>query len=158
MKSASSNARRVLGCLVVGVFVSQVTCLPAYATLGEDATTVENDRIKLKAQVRTTAVAGYTVHEIQTPAGTSVREYIGLTGKVFAVAWDGPLLPDFEQTFGKYFPEYNANASAPRVGRRHLSIQADDFVVYSSGRMRAFYGVAYVPSLLPTNFSVDDIK
>jgi Protein of unknown function (DUF2844) len=24
--------------------------------------------------------------------------------------------------------------------------------------MRAFYGNAYVPSLLPSNFSVDDIK
>ncbi len=69
MKSASSNAKRVLGCLVAGVLVSQVACLPAFATLGEDATTVENDRIKLKAQVRTTAVAGYTVHEIAEPHG-----------------------------------------------------------------------------------------
>ena len=158
MKFASSNAKRILGCLVAVVLVSQAACLPAHATLGEDATTVENDRIKLKAQIRTTAVAGYTVHEIQSPTGTTVREYIAPSGKVFAVAWNGPLLPDFEQTLGKYFPEYNASASSPRVGRRHLSIQGTDLVVFSHGHMRAFYGMAYVRSLLPTNFSAEDIK
>ena len=158
MKSASSNAKRLLGCLVASVLVSQVACLPAHATLGEDATTVENDRIKLKAQVRTTAVAGYTVHEIDSPTGTTVREYINDSNKVFAVAWTGPLLPDFEQTLGKYFPEYIAHASSPRVGRRHLTIEGTDFVVHSNGHMRAFYGTAYVPSLLPANFSVQDIQ
>jgi hypothetical protein len=158
VKSASSNAKRVLGCLVTGVLVSQGACLPAFATLGEDATTVENDRVQMKAQLRTTAVAGYTVHEIQDSAGTTVREYIGPSGKVFAIAWNGPLLPNFQQTLGRYFAEYNSSANAPRVGRRHLSIQGEDLVVHSNGRMRAFYGFAYVPSLLPTNFSVDEIK
>jgi hypothetical protein len=158
VKSASSNAKRVWGCLVAAVLVSQVACLPAFATLGEDATTVENDRIKLKAQVRTTAVAGYTVHEVQSPTGTTVREFVNDSGKVFAVAWTGPLLPDFEQTLGKYFPEYVANASSPRVGRRHLDIEGTDLVVHSNGHMRAFYGSAYVLSLLPPNFSVQDIQ
>ncbi len=158
MKSASRNTKRVLGCLVAGVLVSQVACLPAFATLGEDATTVENDRVKMKAQLRTTVVSGYTVHVIEAATGTTVREFIAPSGKVFAVAWNGPLLPDFEQTLGKYFPEYNANASSPHVGRRHLSIQGNDLVVSSHGHMRAFYGIAYVRSLLPTNFSFDDLN
>jgi len=158
VKSASSNAKRILGYLTATVLVSQLACLPAFATLGEDATTVENDRIKLKAQVRTTAVAGYTVHEIASPTGTTVREFINDSGKVFGVAWTGPLLPDFEQTLGKYFPQYLANASSHRVGTRHLTIQGTDLVVQSNGRMRAFFGTAYVPSLLPPNFSVEDIQ
>lgn len=157
MKSAS-NAKRILGCLTAAVLVSQLACLPAFATLGEDATTVENDRIKLKAQVRSTAVAGYNVHEITSPTGTTVREYVNDAGKVFAVAWTGPLPPDFQQTLGKYFPQYVANASSHRVGTRHLTIQGTDLVVQSNGRMRAFFGTAYVPSLLPPNFSVDDIQ
>jgi Protein of unknown function (DUF2844) len=157
VKSAS-NAKRILGCLTAAVLVSQLACLPAFATLGEDATTVENDRIKLKAQVRSTAVAGYNVHEITSPTGTTVREYVNDAGKVFAVAWTGPLPPDFQQTLGKYFPQYVANASSHRVGTRHLTIQGTDLVVQSNGRMRAFFGTAYVPSLLPPNFSVDDIQ
>ncbi|MBS0420771.1 MAG: DUF2844 domain-containing protein [Proteobacteria bacterium] len=147
-----------MGCLVAGVLVSQVACLPAFATLGEDATTVENDRVKLKAQLRTTVVAGYTVHVMDAATGTTVREYIAPSGKVFAVTWDGPLLPDFVQTLGRYFPEYNANASSPQVGRRHLNIQGNDLVVSSHGHMRAFHGIAYVPSLLPANFSFADLN
>jgi len=158
VKSASRNAKRILGCLVAGVLVSQVACLPAFATLGEDATTVENDRVKLKAQLRTTVVAGYTVHVIEDATGTTVRELIAPSGKVFAVTWNGPLLPDFAQTLGKYFPEYIANASSPRAGRRHLNIQGNDLVVSSHGHMRAYYGIAYVPSLLPANFSFDALN
>jgi hypothetical protein len=148
----------VLGWLAAGVLASQAVCLPALATLGEDVATVENDRVQMKAQLRTTAVAGYTVHEIETPTNTVVREYVSASGKVFAVSWSGPLLPDFRQTLGRYFDAYNSGASAPRVGRRHLSIERTDLVVNSHGHMRAFYGNAYVPSLLPPNFSVSDIR
>ena len=103
-------------------------------------------------------MAGYTVHEIQTPAQTVVREYVSASGKVFAVSWHGPLLPDFRQTLGRYFDEYRSNARTPRVGRRQLTVEGSDLVVHSYGRMRAFYGNAYVPSLLPPNFSPDEIK
>jgi hypothetical protein len=158
MNPASAKAIRVLGWLTAGVLASQAACLPALATLGEDVATVENDRVHMKAQLRTTSVAGYTVHEIETPTNTVVREYVSASGKVFAISWSGPLLPDFRQTLGRYFDEYNSGASAPRAGRRHLSIERTDLVVNSHGHMRAFYGNAYVPSLLPPNFSVDDIK
>ena len=143
---------------LAGLMVSQLVCHPALATLGEDVATVENDRVQMKAQLRMTSVAGYTVHEIQAPTNTVVREYISASGKVFAVSWEGPLLPDFHLTFGKYYDQYIAAASAPRVGRRHLTLRQTDFVLSSNGRMRAFYGNAYVPSLLPPNFSVGDIK
>ncbi len=158
MKPPNVKAMRMLGALAAGVVAAQIVCPPAVATLGEDVKTVENDRIRMKAQLRTTTVAGYTVHEIQTPAGTAVREYVAPSGIVFAVAWNGPVLPDFRQTLGRYFDEYHSNASSPRVGRRSLVIEGSDLVVHSFGHMRAFYGNAYVQSLLPPNFSAADIK
>jgi hypothetical protein len=158
VKPARAKVMRVSGWLVTGVLMSQVACLPAFATLGEDAATVDANRVQMKAQLRTTSVAGYTVHEIQSPESIMIREYISAAGKVFAVAWNGPLHPDFQQLLGKYFAEYNSNASSPRVGRRHLEITGTDLVVHSNGHMRAFSGNAYVPSLVPPNFSVADIK
>lgn len=158
MKPASAGAFRVLGRLAAGVLASQVAAFPALATLGEDVQTVENDRVQMNAALRTTSAAGYTVHEIQTATNTVIREYVSASGKVFAVSWQGPLLPDLRQTLGRYFSEYNSNASEPHVGRRHLSIEGADLVVHSNGHMRAFYGSAYVRSLLPANFPVDQIK
>jgi Protein of unknown function (DUF2844) len=158
VKSPSAKAFRLLGGLAAGVLASQVICLPAQATLGENVTTVENDRVQMKAQLRTMSVAGYTVHEITTPSNTAIREYVSASGQVFAVAWDGPILPDFKQTFGRYYDEYHGSATTHRVGQRQLIIEHADLVVHSTGRMRAFRGTAYVPSLLPSNFSVADIK
>ena len=158
MNIPTAKAMRTAGWLVAAAMAGQLACQPARATLGEDASTTENDRAHMKAQLRTTSIAGYAVHEIQSPTGTVVREYINDAGKVFAVAWEGPLLPDFRQTLGRYFPEYSSEASSPRVGRRHLAIDHSDFVVRSSGHMRAFRGIAYVPSMLPANFSADEIK
>jgi hypothetical protein len=158
VKLTSAKATRLLGGLAAGLVTGQLLCPPALATLGEDVTTVENDRVQMKAQLRTTSVAGYTVHEIQTPSQTVVREYVSASGKVFAVSWTGPVLPDFRQTLGQYFDEYRNGASSPRVGRRHFTLQGSDLVVNSNGHMRAFYGSAYIPSLLPPNFSAADIK
>ncbi len=158
MKPASAEVIRLLGRLAAAVLASQAAGLPAFATLGEDVQTVENDRLQMKAQLRTTSVAGYTVHEIRTSTNTVVREYVSASGKVFAVSWEGPLLPDLRQTLGTYFGEYDSKASEPRVGRRHLSIEDADLVVHSNGHMRAFYGNAYVRSLLPANFPIDEIK
>jgi hypothetical protein len=59
VKPPNAQALRLLGALAAGVLATQIFCPPALATLGEDVTTVENDRIQMKAQLRTTSVAGY---------------------------------------------------------------------------------------------------
>jgi hypothetical protein len=74
------------------------------------------------------------------------------------VSWRGPVMPDLRQTLGEYFQRYQEATAAPHVGHRQLSVDRPDLVIRSSGHMRAFYGRAYVPSLVPTNFSLDDIK
>jgi Protein of unknown function (DUF2844) len=159
VKLASSKAMHFFGWLTAGVLASQAVCLPAMAGLGGDASTVEADRVQMKGQVRvTTATAAYTVNEIQTGTNTVVREYVSAAGKVFAVSWNGPVLPDLQQTLGTYYTDYEAQASAPHIGHRHLTIDRPDLVVHSNGRMRAFYGHAYVPALFPPNFTIADIK
>lgn len=159
MTRLSTRHLRILGRALAGVLMTQLVCLQAHAALGADVTSVENDRAQLKAELRvTTAPGGYTVHEMQTPANTTVREYVSASGRVFAVAWRGPMLPDLKQMLGTYYEQYRTAGTAPHAGHRHLSVDQPDLVIRSNGRMRAFHGYAYVPSLLPTNFSADDIQ
>jgi len=132
--------------------------LPAFAALGGDAASVDADAAKMKGQARATAVAGYTVQEITLPSGTVVREYVSAEGKVFAVTWSGMSQPDLQQTLGTYFDQYKAAASAPHAGHHHLTIHQPELVLNSGGHMRALSGKAYVPALLPPNFSVNDIQ
>jgi hypothetical protein len=112
----------------------------------------------MKGQVRRTTAAGYTVQEIQTSTNTVIREYVSSASRIFAVSWRGPVVPDLQQLLGTYFTQYQSAARAPHASHRQLSIEQPGLVVHSNGHMRAFYGKAYVPGLLPANFSVDDIQ
>jgi Protein of unknown function (DUF2844) len=132
---------------------------PAFAALGGDSSSVQADLARMKGTLRMTSTAAFTVHEITTSYGTVVREYLSPGDKVFAVSWRGPVIPDLRQMLGGYYGQFAQAASAPHVGgHRHLAIEQPGLVVQSSGRMRAFFGRAWAPDLLPQNFSVSDIN
>ncbi|HEY6925119.1 MAG TPA: DUF2844 domain-containing protein [Steroidobacteraceae bacterium] len=152
------RVRTVLGTAVAATLLAGSVTLPAFAALGGDAASVDTDVARMKGQARATAVAGYTVQEITLPSGTVVREYVSAEGKVFAVTWRGMSQPDLQQTLGTYFEQYKAAASAPHAGHHHLTIHQPELILSSGGHMRAWSGKAYVPALLPPNFSVDDIR
>jgi hypothetical protein len=138
--------------------VLQALSSPALAALGGDMDSVSSDLVKMKGTLRTISAAAYTVHEIQTPSGTTVREYVAPTGKVFAVAWRGPKMPDLEQTLGSYFAQLTAAPRPVHPNHAHFTLTEPGFVLQSSGHMRAYFGRAYVPQLLPPNVSVGDIQ
>jgi hypothetical protein len=132
---------------------------PAFAALGGDTSSIDADRASLKGALTSfSTVKGYAVHEITTAAGVHVREYLS-DGKVFAVSWQGPFIPDLQRMLGAYYARYAQATSAPHAGsRRHLRIEQPGLVVESNGRMRAFYGRAWDPALLPPSFTVADIR
>jgi hypothetical protein len=136
--------------------------LPAFAGLGEDASSVQADQSHMQAGLRTTQAQAYTVHEIQAPTGVLVREFVSPTsGKVFAVAWQGPWPPDMRQILASYFAEYQQAAQTQansHPGRRPLLINQPGLVVQSGGHMRSFAGRAYIPEMLPQGVSAEAIR
>jgi hypothetical protein len=154
----SSRARATGLALWAALGAVSVT-LPAFAALGGDAISVDADVARMKGQAHATPAVGYTVSAITLPTGTVVNEYISAAGKVFAVTWKGPSVPNLQQTLGSYFSAFQAAGATPHGGNHHqLRVQQADFVMQTGGHMRAWRGTAYVPSLLPPNFSLDDIK
>src|SRR5271170_2294642 len=135
--------------------------LPACASLGGDATTVQADQAKMQGSLRTTSNNSYTLHEIQTSTGVAVKEYVSTSGKVFAVTWQGPFHPDLRQLLGTYFDAFTQAEQAQRAqrrGRGPVLIQQPGLVVQISGHMRAFVGKAYVPQMLPAGVHAEDIR
>jgi hypothetical protein len=145
--------------LVSSVVLAALTSVPAVAALGEDASSVEADRAGMKgAWLHVTTAAAYALHEIHTPQGMRVHEYVSPGGKVFAVSWRGPGIPDLRHMLGSYYAQFEQATSAPTRDRHHLSVRTPQVIVQSSGHARAFFGRAWVPALLPANFSLDDIN
>jgi len=142
------------------VAVLAVPC-EARATLGADETSVQNDRIHLKGQLRILLAASHSVHEIHIPGGTLVREYVTQGGTVFGVTWRGPFRPDLRLLLGSHFDRFQQAAQAikrQRPGHGPLAISTPDLVVHMAGTARAFFGRAYLPELIPSNTSAADIQ
>jgi hypothetical protein len=131
---------------------------PAFGGLGGDVASVEADLDSIGGTLRVTSAAAYTIEEIQAASGTVVREYLSPGGTVFAVAWQGPWLPDLRQLLGEYFEPFTQAAGRRRVGRGPLRLEMPEFVLQSGGHQRAFFGRAYLPQRLPQGFRVDEIR
>ncbi len=144
------------------ITIMMTIAVPAFAGLGDDVSSVQADQAHLQGTLRTTQTQTYTLHEIQAPTGTIVREYVSPTsGKVFAVAWQGPWPPDMQQVLSSYFGQYQQAAQAlatSRAGRHPLVIQQSGLVVQSGGHMRSFAGRAYIPQMLPQGVSAEAIR
>ncbi len=140
--------------LLAAAFVPGV----ALAALGEDSSTVERDVMQLRAQRSVTPSSAYSVHELQLPGGTQVREYLTASNRVFAIAWSGPSIPDLQQLLGSYFPRYRAAAEATGRSRRPVAVDASDLVIRTGGHARAFFGVAYLPGQMPSGVRAEQIR
>jgi hypothetical protein len=133
--------------------------VPAWAVLGEYESSVTLDQQYTRGEDRVTAGQGYKLHQITSPNGLVVSEYISPQGRVFAVSWRGPFIPNLQQLLGTYITQVQQAAQAQTRRRGGpLVVRANDFVFVSGGHMRAFHGSAYVPSLFPQNVSAEEVR
>jgi hypothetical protein len=147
--------------LLVGLalFVS-LSPAAAYAGLGGNVASVEADRAQMKGAVVSRQASSYTVHEIEATSGTTVREFVSPAGTVFAVAWQGPFVPNMEQLLGTYFDQYSAGVRANKatyVGRRPLNLQLPGLTVQMNGYMHAIHFRAYIPEQLPAGAKQEEL-
>ncbi len=130
----------------------------AFAVLGDSASSVLTDQVRMKGTLRSTDAHQFVVHEIAA-AGTLVREYVSPTGVVFGVAWEGQFPPDLQRLLGPYYEQARQAAqSSSRHGRAPIIISTPGLVLQQTGHMRSFHGTAYVPQLLPTAVRASDIR
>jgi hypothetical protein len=146
-----------LPCALLGTLAAVCVSAPALAALGGDATSVEADRVSMKAALRVTPGVDYVVHEIQTPAGALIHEYVSSQGKVFAVTWHGPGLPDLAQLLGSYAAQLAQAQPRSHYNHHHLRIETPEVVMQSDAYLRTRSGRAWVPALFPQSLSPKDI-
>ncbi len=148
---------RTLRLLLPGVLLA--LAFPAWASLGDNVTTVQSDNARMKGTLRSVATVNYVTHEIQVPTGQVVREFVSHDGTVFGVAWDGPFQPDLQQLLGSYFePVKQVVAAQQRHGHGPVSVETSGFIFHSGGHARSFHGSAYLPAMVPQGVDVSQIQ
>jgi len=143
------------------LLITSLFCLPAMAALGGDLNSVQDDATQMKATVKIQHKQAYAIHQIADKNKTVVREFVSPDGRVFGVAWQGPFLPSLSQILGSYLQQYHdavEQEHAKGPGRHPLMIHQSGLVVETSGHMRAYYGRAYVPDLLPQGVAAEEVR
>jgi hypothetical protein len=89
-----------------------------------------------------------------------VREFLNAAGVVFAVTWQGPVMPDLQRLLGAQFPVYAAALAAQERPGSHRSVRITtaDLVVESEGHLRAYVGRGYLPALVPAGVSIGTLR
>jgi hypothetical protein len=143
---------------VSGVFLALLLgAAPASAALGGDAESVAADQTQLRASRRILQATRHTMHELELPTGTKVREYLDQGGKVFAVTWQGPFRPNLRQLLGEHYETYLA-AAGPRLSRGPVNLRLPGLIIHMSGHQRAWYGRVYLADQLPQGLATDEIR
>jgi Protein of unknown function (DUF2844) len=157
----SENATRIMLSFVVLALP-----FPASAVLGDTAASVLNDQARMKGTLRSVDNRTYVMHEITSPSGTVVREFVSPQGTVFGVAWEGQFLPDLQQLLGPYYQQaqkaqeksQQEGSQQPRQRRAPIVIETPGLVLNEAGHVRSFHGQAYIPQLVPQGVQTSDIR
>jgi len=144
--------------MLIFLAILAATALPMRAALGGSAESIIVDQTRFHAKRSVVERREFTVHEISRDDGTLIREYVAPNGKVFGVSWSGPAIPDLTQLLGTYNTEFQNTLRGKRDRRKVAVIRNSDLVVESSGHTRAFFGRAYVNSMLPSGVTQDMVK
>jgi hypothetical protein len=132
----------------------------AWATLGQSEATVKSDQLQLKSQEQAQTLEAYTVHQLTTDAGQTVKEFVSPQGIVFGVSWQGRSVPDMTQLLGTYINNLQTATPAQKhiQPRRGITVQNGDFVYSNFCRMQMCSGRAYIVSVVPRNVSAESIR
>jgi len=149
--------------IVLMFFVTLLQGALAYAALGSAPSDFGGTPVRaarsLAAAGNSTANAVYTVSQTTLDSGTIVREYTDAAGKVFAVSWTGPTLPDLRTLLGSKFTALtDATGRRTQAGHSQLALNQSDVVIVSNGHMRSFAGHAFIPSAVPAGFDTTTIE
>ena len=133
----------------------------AHAELGGPLSSVQSDSRLMNARLTSAEMGGFTRHDLTRVNGGMVHEFTNAEGKVFAVTWSGPGKPDLRSLLGGHFATLqNAGGATGRTMhslRRPPQVDQPDLQIQTGGHMGWFRGVAFIPSLAPTGFSVADL-
>jgi len=153
----------VAGFRRIGIFATTTAIAisgAAHAELGGTSESVNVDSARMGARLASTPMGKYTQHDMTRANGGLVHELTNSEGQVFAVAWSGPGKPDLRVLLGRYFSALQNPGGIGRTMhslRRPVQVEQPDLRIQAGGHMGWFHGVAYVPSLAPPGFSVNDL-
>jgi hypothetical protein len=129
-----------------------------HGALGDDVDAVAKDRARMRANLRIQQRGNYEVHELASPTGTTVREFVGQDSKVFAVSWSGGWRPNLRDIMGVHYDRFVEGTRGKLRSRGPVRVELPGMIVVMGGHLRNFFGQVYLTDLLPTGVQPQDLR
>jgi hypothetical protein len=130
----------------------------AEAALGEDVASIAATQARLQANLKVLPRSRFTVHELALPTGTTVRELVGETGKVFAVSWSGGFRPNLRDIMGAHYDRFIAATRGRRARSGFVRVEVPGMVVVMGGHLRTFFGQVTLTDLVPAGLRPEELR
>jgi hypothetical protein len=141
----------------VGAFAAFGFSPSVRAAVGDDVAVVAADQARWRASLRITAMKDYAIHELTSAVGTTVREYVGSSGKIFAVSWSGGWRPNLRDIMGGRYDQYIEATRGKRRGRGPVRVELPGMVVAMGGYLRTFWGHVVLTDLAPSGWQEETL-
>lgn len=138
--------------LFCSLILSVMSSSFAYDGLGNVITNKNTSMVKILAQDKTGT--GFTVQSVNENDIT-INQYIDNNNIIFAVTWSGITTPDFSTLLGNY-KNYQDNNNSKDLKNRTINDNDLVIVKHYSGRLKK--GAAYLKSMLPNGFDVNNLS
>lgn len=142
--------KKIIFCSLI---FSVMTSSFAYDGLGNQFTNKTNNNIKAFAQVKQ-STNGFTIQSI-TENDITINQYVDSSNNIFAVTWSGVVTPDFSTLLGNY-SNYQDNNNSKDLKNRTINDSDLVIIKHYSGRLKK--GAAYLKSMLPNGFDVNNLS
>jgi hypothetical protein len=130
----------------------------AQAGLGEGVATVARDHAALNGRaLTTTPMQAYDRHDLTTSSGTRIRQYVSRAGTVFAVSFEGPVVPDLKVLLGTRYGDYVVATASRRINHKVLTIDSPNLAMQVVKLPRGFSARAFAPDLVPAGVARRDL-
>jgi len=142
--------KKIIFCSLI---FSVMTSSFAYDGLGNQFTNKTNNNIKAFAQVKQ-STNGFTIQSI-TENDITINQYVDSSNNIFAVTWSGVVTPDFSTLLGNY-SNYQDNNNSKDLKNRTINDSDLVIIKHYSGRLKK--GAAYLKSMLPNGFDINNLS
>lgn len=153
-----------LSTLAAAAGLLAATLAPAHAALGGHSGALASEARSLRATALAARPASnpsaYQRHDLVLADGGRASEFADANGRVFAVSWQAPTMPELATLLGGHRSSLEkAQLPVPGMGRAPSQINArdGDCVLVSSGHLRAYHGYSYLQSQLPAGFDMKEL-
>jgi hypothetical protein len=129
-----------------------------HAGLGDGGSGPLADASALRATDSVSGNGLYVRHELLTPTGDLIHEYVNAAGVTFAITWSGIVQPNLSVLLGSHYTDYLAETGQSSSQHHQVIVHSTLLHIEVRKLPRGFMGAAQLRAAIPVGVLAGDLR